>query len=176
MQIYDELKNDHLKVLSLLDRLIASADATAEARNELIEKIRDEIVPHSRAEEAVFYNSLRDIDEVKSMVAHGFAEHMEAETYLRALQITGKVGAGWTTTARKLRDALAHHIEEEEGEIFAAAKKVISDEEAEMIGKAFVQMKPQVREEGLMGTTVDMIVNMMPPRFVTSFRNLVSKH
>jgi hemerythrin-like domain-containing protein len=177
MQIYEELMKDHRKVMDLFNQLISQADATAEVRNGLIDQIRDELIPHSRAEEAVFYNSLREIPEVKGLVMHGYAEHMEAETLLRTLQVTGKVDAGWRTVAEKLRDALAHHIEEEETEIFDAAKQVLAAEEAEMIGKAFVEMKPEIREQGLMGTTVDMVANLMPQRFVNSLRNFVSsKH
>lgn len=178
MNIYDELTKDHRAVIGLLDKLIAQADASAETRNGLIEQIRDELVPHSRAEEAVFYNSLREIPEIKSMVMHGYAEHMEAETLLRTLQVTGKVDAGWRTTAQKLRDALEHHIQEEEGEIFTAAKQVLAKEEADLIGQAFVEMKPQIKEQGLMGTTVDMIANMLPQRFAGAFKNFAvsTKH
>ncbi len=178
MQIYDELTKDHRKVMELLNKLLSHADSSAETRNALITEIRDELIPHSRAEEAVFYNSLREIPEVKSMVMHGYTEHMEAETLLRTLQVTGKVDAGWRTTAEKLRDALAHHIEEEETEIFAAAKQVLAKEEAEMIGQAFVEMKPQIKEQGFMGTTIDMIANLLPQRFSGAFKNfaVTSKH
>lgn len=176
MSIYEELKKDHRVVLDLMDRLIASGDADAEQRNALIGQIRDELIPHSRAEEAVFYNVLREIGEGTSLVGHGYVEHMEAETLLRTLQITGKIDAGWTVTAKKLRDALAHHIQEEETEIFDAAKKVLDQTEADQIGKAFVAMKPEIKEQGLMGTSMDLIVNMMPTRFSSALKNLAAKH
>ncbi|MEK7357991.1 MAG: hemerythrin domain-containing protein [Bdellovibrionota bacterium] len=175
MTIYDALKKDHETVKALLERLVGSADADKETRNQLIAKIRDELVPHSRAEEAVFYNSLREIDETKDLVAHGYQEHMMAEGLLRTLQVAEKVDIGWQQTARKLQDALLHHIENEEGKIFAAAKRVLAPEEAEAFGEAFEQMKPEVHEEGIMQTTIDMITNMMPQRFVNGFKNLTTR-
>ena len=175
MLIYDALKKDHVKVLELCDRLIGSADADDATRSTLIQQIRDELVPHARAEEAVFYNSLRSIDETKGLVMHGYQEHMMAETLLRSLQATDKVGIDWQQGARKLREALAHHIEEEEGEIFTAAQQVLANEEAEMMGKAFEQMKPEVREDGFMQNTLDMIANVMPQRFVAPLRSFVNK-
>ncbi|MES2964649.1 MAG: hemerythrin domain-containing protein [Bdellovibrionota bacterium] len=175
MLIYDALKKDHETVKALLERLVGSADADKETRNALINQIRDELIPHSRAEEAVFYNSLREIDEVKDLVAHGYQEHMMAEGLLRTLQVADKVDIGWQQTARKLQDALLHHIEEEEGTIFSAARQVLAIEEAEALGEAFEQMKPEVREEGFVQTTIDMITNMMPQRFVGGFKNLLSR-
>ncbi|MES2855526.1 MAG: hemerythrin domain-containing protein [Bdellovibrionota bacterium] len=171
MQIYEALKKDHDAVKKLLQRLEGSADADQETRSALIEKIRDELIPHSRAEEAVFYNSLRYIDEAKDLVRHGYQEHMEAEALLRTLQGMDALNADWTTVARKLKDAVEHHIEEEEGEIFAAAKQLLAEEEATAMAEVFEQMKPQVREEGFMKNTFDGIINTMPPRFIEPFRN-----
>lgn len=175
MNIYEELKKDHREVLDLMDRLIQSADASSKQRNSLIEQIRNALVPHSRAEEAVFYNSLRQTPEAKDLVMHAYSDHLMAEGLLRALQVTGKIDAGWRQTAGKLRDALAHHIAEEEGEVFAAAQRALSQEEADQIGTAFVQLKPEIQEQGLMGTTLDMIVNLMPGRFIGSLKDLNSQ-
>ena len=165
MTIYEELRKDHRAVIELMDRLIASGDESAETRHQLIDQIRDALVPHSRAEEALFYNLLREMDSAKSMVGHEYIEHMEAEALLRALQVADLVGTGWRVTATKLRDALAHHIAEEESEVFAVAQKLLSQEEAEMIGRAFVAMKPDIKDQGFVGTSLDLIANLMPTRF-----------
>jgi hemerythrin superfamily protein len=172
MVIYEELKKDHREVLALCDRLIQSADASSDQRNELITQIRDALIPHSRAEEAVFYNSIRQESDSKTIIGHAYTEHMMAEGLLRSLQVAGKVDVGWRQTVQKLRDALAHHIQEEETEIFAEAQRVFSAQEAEQIGAAFVQLKPEIQEQGLMGTSLDLIANMMPGRFVSTFKRL----
>jgi hemerythrin superfamily protein len=175
MNIYEALKKDHDGVKELLQRLVGSADADQATRKALIAKIRDELVPHSRAEEAVFYNSLRTIDETKGLVSHSYQEHMEAEALLRTLQAMDVVNADWTKVARKLKDALEHHIQEEEGAIFTAAKQVLADDEAQVMGQVFEQMKPEIREEGFVKTTLDMIVNTMPPRFVEPLRTFFTR-
>lgn len=175
MLIYDALMKDHRGVEALLERLVNSADATAEVRSDLIQKIRDELVPHARAEEAVFYNSLRDIDETRELVAHGYVEHMEAEMLLRTLQTMDAVNADWRKVAMKLQKELLHHIQEEENEIFPAAKQVLANEEAEMMERAFQQMKPQIREAGFVSNTMDAVINMMPKRFATTFRSFLHR-
>ncbi len=173
--IYDLLKKDHRKVEGLLERLVHSADADDETRTSLINQIRDDLIPHSRAEEAVFYNSLSAIPEAKDLIRHGYAEHMEAETLLRTLQGLNAVDAEWTTVAKKLRDSLLHHIEEEEGEIFTAAQALLADEEALLMGEAFTEMKEKIGDGGIVTSTLEFVANMMPLRFATPLRNFLHK-
>ncbi len=164
MTIYEELKKDHKVVMGLLDRLVEAETADSQTRDDLISQIRDELIPHARAEEAVLYNSIRDIEGSSNVVTHAYKEHVEAETLLRSLQVTSAVNVHWGTGAKKLRDALAHHIKEEEGDVFSEAKKLFLDQEAEAMAEVFHSMKAMVKEQSLVGTSVDMLVNMMPSR------------
>ena len=164
MQIYEALKKDHQKVISLLNELLL-LDVESEGREDLIDQIRDELIPHARAEEAVFYNPLRTTEEGKKVIMHAYQEHVMAETALKTLQVKDKIDANWKKTAQKLKDDLEHHIQEEEGRIFTVAQQVFTSEEAEQFGRAFEEMKPKIREQSFMGTTMDLIVNLMPPRF-----------
>lgn len=170
MLIYEALKKDHDKIKTLLAQLLATSPNKPEERHEIVEQIRDEIIPHSRAEEAVFYNTLRSIDMAKDLVLHCYQEHLEIETYLRMLQVRDKIDVEWKETAQKLKTALEKHIHEEETKIFSAAKQLFTTREAEMMGEAFVRLKPDIRREGFVSTTLDMVVNMMPPRFTSVFR------
>ena len=84
MLIYDALKKDHELVRRLLKQLMA-ARGTADPAP-IVARIRDTIVPHSRAEEAVFYNSLRGRKGTSRRVLLGFREHLEIEALLREVQ------------------------------------------------------------------------------------------
>ena len=170
MQIYEALKKDHEELRSLLNELVSLSENDESRGSELIKQIRDELIPHARAEESVFYNSMRSLDAAKEIVMDGYKEHMEAETLLRSLQAMDKINADWTSTAKKLREDLEHHIKEEEGKIFNVAKQLFTDEEATMMCEAFEKLKPEVREEGFMQNTLDLIANVMPPRFASSIR------
>lgn len=170
MAIYDILKKDHEEVKLLLNQLIALSGDDDDERHDLVKQIRDALIPHSRAEEMVFYNTLRSLEPTKIVVAHSYKEHLEAETLLRMLQVKDKVDAEWKETALKLKESLAQHISDEEGRIFSAARGVLSDSEADMMGKAFEKLKPGIQKESIVGTTMDLVVNMMPPRFTSTFR------
>jgi hemerythrin superfamily protein len=163
MQIYDALKKDHETVRGLFTELLA-LDEQDDRHDELVEQIRDELIPHARAEEAVFYNALRALNADRSEIMHGYKEHLEAESLLRMLQVKDKVNADWKATARKLFDALEHHIQEEEGTIFSIARSMLSAEEADKIGAAFEKLKPEVRDQNAVQTSLEMVANLMPPR------------
>ncbi len=171
MNIYKVLSDDHEKVRMLLTELVGLNDKDTERRSELIAEIRDELIPHVRAEEAVFYNSLRMIDASKSMAMHGYAEHLEAEGMFRALQAMDKLDTSWKSTAQKLKQSIEHHIREEENEMFNAAKQLFTEEEAVAMAETFEAMKPKIKEQGLMKTTLEMVANLMPPRFSEKFRS-----
>lgn len=172
MQIYDALKKDHEKVKLLLNELLAIHEDDDDSRERLVTEIRDELIPHARAEESVFYNSLRGFETSKDMGLHGYKEHMEAEGLLRMLQLRDKMDVEWKDTARKLKEALEHHILEEETTMFGVARSLFSVEEAEMMGRSFESLKPEIKDEGIMGTTWDMVANLMPPRFKGRFQDL----
>ena len=173
MNIYEALKKDHQKVKGLLKQLTSLRANTADSdkKSDLIEQIRDELIPHARAEEAVFYNSLRMLDASKNLAMHGYKEHAEAETLLRSLQAMDFLDTKWKATAAKLQEVLEHHIREEEGPMFTAAKQLFTDVEATAMAATFEAMKPEIKEEGLMKTTLEMAANLMPPRFSSKFRS-----
>ena len=171
MEIYQALEDDHNQVKKLLDELV-SLNEDDDYRYVLIEEIRNILIPHSRAEESIFYNSLRAVHADRKVVFHGYQEHLEAETFLRTLQIMDKVNLDWKATAKKLRDIVVHHIETEESEIFYEAKASFTKEEAESMCDAFLQLKPKVQQEGFVKNTLDMVMNLMPPRLTDKIRKL----
>ncbi|KYG61862.1 hypothetical protein AZI87_01920 [Bdellovibrio bacteriovorus] len=178
MLIYEALRKDHDDVKELLARLL-ELDETREAskeRSDLIEQIVEALIPHARAEEAVLYNSLRMLEASKDEAMHAYREHMEAEGLLRVLQVQDKANLPWKATARKLRQSLEHHIQEEEGHMFTTAQGLFTDEEAEAMTDEFLDMKMEVSEKGFMGTTLDMITNLMPPEMSDALRNNNNRH
>jgi hemerythrin-like domain-containing protein len=171
MQIYDILKQEHEEVRALLNDLVSLKDDD-EYRFVLVEEIKNALIPHSRAEEAAFYNTLRAVDADKSIVAHGFQEHLEAEGLLRLLEVKDKANFDWKATAMKLQDALDHHIKDEESKIFTEARKMFTDEEAETIGKTFLDLKPKFVGDGVFKSAADFVINALPARLANSIRGL----
>lgn len=173
MNIYDALKTDHLELKEVLNELV-NLQQDDDYRMILIEQIATSLIPHARAEESVFYNSIRAVSSDNSPVMHSYKEHLEAEALLRTLQVKDKANFDWKSTAQKLKVVLEHHIQEEENRIFVEAKKYFSDQEADMMGDAFQKMKQKVAKEGFLKNSFDLVVNLMPPRFIEKVKGLGS--
>lgn len=162
--IFDLLKSDHDKLRVLLNELVDLQKDDSESRNVLVGEIRDSLIPHSRAEESVFYNSLRALASDTHPVWHGYSEHLAAESLLRTLQAEDGLNMKWKETAYKLKASLEHHIQEEESEIFSLARRVLSESEGEMLANAFQKLKYEVKDQNILTTSLEMVANMMPPR------------
>jgi hemerythrin-like domain-containing protein len=172
MDIYEALRKDHRQFESILDRLSEASQSGSDQWKGLLDELRDGLIPHAHAEEAVFYNALRETDQAKGAVAHSYAEHAMAETELRTLEGMKKIDTTSKALIEKLRKDLKHHIEEEEGRVFSSARQVFSDEEAQQIGAAFERLKPEMKKdaESMVASTMDLISNLLPRRLVEGFR------
>jgi hemerythrin superfamily protein len=172
MNIYDALSKDHRLFEQLLDRIIAASKRDDAQWKSLLDELRTELIAHAHAEESVLYNALREEDTAKKLVAHSYTEHAMAETEIRTLTLAKMVDTTWTGLAEKLSKDLRHHIQEEESEVFAAARKVFSSEEAEQLGAAFERLKAEMRPDGdsPMASTIDLVANLLPPRLSARFR------
>ena len=171
MEIYEILKHDHDELIELLDELVGLANDD-DYRFVLVEEIRNLLVPHSRAEESIFYNTLRAVNADGALIRHGYKEHLEAETLLRTLQVMDKFNMEWKSTAVKLQQGIFHHIQEEEDEIFEEARAIFTSSEAVLMGDAFASLKPQIQREGFFKNSLDLVVNMLPPRLSDRIRNI----
>jgi hemerythrin superfamily protein len=177
MDIYEALSKDHRQFEALLDRLVAASKADDDSWKTALDELRRGVIAHAHAEEAVFYNALREADASKALVAHSYGEHAMAEGEIRTLGAAKALDANWTTLAEKLSKDLKHHIEEEESRVYDAARKVFNTEEARQLGAAFERMKRETAKDGdsVMASTVDLVANLLPPRLTDSFRKHVKE-
>lgn len=172
MTIYEALSKDHRTFERLLDRLVEASKAGNDEWKTILDELRRSVIAHAHAEEAVLYNALREANESKGLVMHSYAEHAKAEGEMRTLGAAKLIDATWTALAEKLRHDLLHHIREEETQVYAAARKVFTDEEAEQLGAAFERLKSEAAKDGdsMVASTIDLIANLLPPRLTHTFR------
>lgn len=171
MDIYTSLKNDHEELKDLLIELFSLIPGDTYS-SVLISEIEKVLVPHFRAEESVFYNSIRGLSFDYPEVVHNFKEHLEIETLLRTLKLKEGVGFNWKAEAIKFQEALEHHILKED-KIFIKARKLFREDEAQKMGNAFVEMKEKFTKDSFLKNTFVMVINLMPPRFFERIRNIV---
>src|SRR5690606_28307563 len=105
-----------------------------------------------------------------SAVQHSYREHTEAELMLRTLRGLSSIGIDWKKATQKLKENLEHHIEEEETRIFDIAQELFSDDEAEILGDAFVKLKPKYAEQGSFKNRPDDVIIILPNQIGDALR------
>ena len=133
--IYERLTEDHNAQRELIKKIEAT-DGNTDERQKLYTQFREEALAHANAEEQVFYSSMMEEPKGQDKARHSVAEHKEMDDIFEELDKMEFSNPGWMTKFRQLSHALTHHVDEEEEEIFARAKKVLSDkEEKEMVAE-----------------------------------------
>ncbi len=140
MNALDLLKKDHQTVRELFQRL------EEQPREEDFITLRNELLAHANVEEELFYPELRDDEENEDEVMHAYEEHAEVKHTLEEMTTIGIGNEGWMEKLIELKDAVEHHVEEEEEEeLFGIAIETFSDEELEDLGQRMEQHKSMVR-------------------------------
>lgn len=134
MNAFTLLKADHKKVAGILEKIDSTTERGVKTREELFAQLKTELEVHARIEETIFYPVLKKADETRDITLEAFEEHRLVKQLLGELETMGKDEEQWTAKFTVLKENVEHHVEEEEGEMFLKARKVLSEEEAETLG------------------------------------------
>lgn len=140
MDLYQLLKQDHLKAKRLFERLDQEAE-TAKARERLFAELKQELELHTAVEEKYFYPALRDHDETAELVEEALEEHEEVKTLLAELDEGDKEEEGWADQLIELQEDVEEHVEAEESELFPKAQKLLDKAKADEIAQAIEREK-----------------------------------
>jgi hemerythrin-like domain-containing protein len=129
------LKSDHATIKRLLREL---NEVTApKQRERLAAQLEREVKTHAQIEEEVFYPAFKAATEKTDdvdMFYEAAEEHHIVDMVLPALKAANPKSHEFEAKAKVLKDLIEHHVKEEEGEMFAAARKVFSDEQLRELG------------------------------------------
>lgn len=145
MDIFSYIKKDHRKVSEMFEELLA-AHAT-HRRKSLFDQIKEELIIHSKSEEATFYKTLERDSELKAKLAHANKEHDEIEKYLESISNLSPESDKRLVMIGELKHAVEHHVNNEEKNIFPEAKKILSDEEARELAEEMDKLKTKLKEK-----------------------------
>ena len=134
MNAFTLLKADHKKVAGILEKLDSTTERGVKTREELFTQLKTELDVHAHIEETILYPALEEADETRDITLEAYEEHRLVKQLLAELESLGKDEEQWTAKFTVLKENIEHHVEEEEGEMFKKARKVLSKEEAEDLG------------------------------------------
>lgn len=140
--IYDAIKADHDHHRKLLET-IADTSGDSKARQESWREFYRDVKSHAAAEEETFYSKLISETWGQDSARHSVHEHQQLDDLMEELNEMDMSSSGWLTKFKTLKHDYEHHIEEEEGEVFERAKKVIGEEQNEGFGMQFEARKKE---------------------------------
>jgi hemerythrin-like domain-containing protein len=146
-QLFEDLKKEHERVKEILKELSNTDSEAGEERTDLLAQLKKELVPHSRAEEVVLYDCLRDADRpIEVLGLEGYIEHGLVDKLMESLEEGEPETADWEAQFAVLKENLHHHIEEEEDEIFKKAEKLLSPEDLDVMVEQYHTLKEEFME------------------------------
>jgi hemerythrin-like domain-containing protein len=149
MEIYTVLKEDHKALKKILAQLDDTREASGPKRLSLLQKLKDALAPHARAEEIVLYDRMKKSAEkdADALAFEGYEEHAVADHILEELEGVDPSDQKWTALISVLKENLEHHIKEEESELFKKAKKSFDRPTARAMTDEFKELKKHFKEE-----------------------------
>ena len=144
--ILDTLKQEHDEVKDLLAEL---QDAeSGPQRNQLVQKIKKALIPHTKAEEKVVYDRVLGLKD-KDAQTDGHEGYLEHELASKTLQRLDSMGASNSAehqaVAKVLKELVEHHIKEEESNVWSDVKEYFSEEDRFEMNVQFEAAKARVK-------------------------------
>ena len=138
--IYQAILADHKRHRELLDK-IADTSGDSEQRRKFWDDFYYDVSAHAAAEEETFYSKLLEEPHGQDKARHSVHEHQEMDDIMIELSEMDFSSPGWLARFKTLKHDYEHHMEEEENEIFNAAKKLFSDTEETEFAENFAKRK-----------------------------------
>ena len=141
MNAFTLLKQDHQTVADLLEKIDKTTDRALKTREELFTRLKTELDIHAKIEETIFYPAIETEEETREITLEAFEEHRLVKQLLGELESMPKDSEEWTAKFTVLKENVEHHVEEEEGEMFPKAKKVLAKDDQETLGARLEEAK-----------------------------------
>ena len=141
------LKKDHRVVSGLMMTLEMTPKINGMVRRRLFDQIRNDLMIHSQVEEEIFYPAIRNLTGCGSKVDEAYREHQTVKDLLYQMTSIDPLSEEFDRKLSQLKDAVTHHVEEEETEMFPRVQERMASVELEEIGRRMHERKMDLKSE-----------------------------
>ena len=121
------LKEDHAKVKKAFKEFETMDRSDTETCRQLVQTVCEDLKVHTTLEEEIFYPAVREAIEDEDIMNEASVEHETAKMLIEQLENMEPDDPNYYATFTVLGEYVMHHVKEEEGEMFPAAKKADID-------------------------------------------------
>ena len=140
------LEQDHKRFRQLLAEGEDTTERAIKTRTDLFEQLKREITIHEQMEEQVLYPALREIAKSRDIALEGYEEHHVVDEIFAELEQTPPSDETWAAKFKVAKENLEHHMEEEEDDMWKAARREFTDDELEQMGDRMMEIKQAGQE------------------------------
>ncbi|MBZ4335253.1 hemerythrin domain-containing protein [Corallococcus interemptor] len=133
MNALDLIKQQHEEVSKLFKKYEKLSDEDDDQRQELFEQIADRLGAHAKIEELYLYPVLKQ-DDTEDDLREAVEEHLAVKRLIADLLDMEPSDEEFDAKMKVLQEQVEHHVEEEEKDLFKAARKLLSKDQLEDLG------------------------------------------
>jgi hemerythrin superfamily protein len=122
------LKAEHRMVEAQLEALLKTTAKQKVRRAALLAKIKRALTKHALQEETVIYPAVKE-RQADGMAKHLYSDHADLKIFIRELEDLAKDDASFIERVRAFQACVAHHVREEEDEVFPRFHRALTAQE-----------------------------------------------
>jgi hemerythrin superfamily protein len=135
------IQRDHDQITALFAELSETTDIDQHERERLFSQLAALLTAHEFMEEEVLYPAMEQDEDGKDLIRENLQEHRQADRLLAGLKALDVGSAEWAPTSRLLDEAVRHHIQHEQDEMFPAARSMFSRDELREFGREMYEKR-----------------------------------
>ena len=146
MKLLEEIKNEHDQIRDYFLQM----ENNEEKAPEIFKELATFVLSHHDSEEKVVFPELSRKKDVVKTKNHLLAEHASVRRTIQIILDTPDDDKMWEPHVHVLKDLLAHHVEEEEEELFEVLREEKDEAELKELYKTFEdhieKVKPTMKQ------------------------------
>ncbi|MBJ7313239.1 hemerythrin domain-containing protein [Rugamonas sp. CCM 8940] len=133
---------DHQKVKGLFAQFEGLSDRSTVSKKKLADQICMELTVHTQLEEQIFYPAVRGPIKDNDLMDEALVEHASAKELIAQILEMDPGDQLYDAKVKVLSEQIEHHVGEEEGDMFPAARKTKVD--LVELGQRMAELKEQL--------------------------------
>jgi hemerythrin superfamily protein len=142
------LEQDHQKVKKLMAEIEKTTERGIKTREELFNKLVQELTIHEKIEEQIFYPEVKEratTKQLEELVTESYEEHHFVDVVKAEIQNTPFEAEEWAAKFKVMMENIEHHaFEEEEGKMFPKVRRAFKKDELLDMGTRMAELKEQL--------------------------------
>jgi len=145
MDILDLIRKDHRQIENLFSEIERTGNT--QKLYGYFNQLYEEISLHTEVEEKIFYPVISNYQNTERLLDEAQKEHNEIKQMLEDIESFSPISEEFKQKLSELKQAIKHHVQEEENEVFTQVQEWMSKAEREQLGNEFEAVKSQQQSE-----------------------------